>query len=79
MDSMDFIWGELQQAIEMKILEEQQEASSDTLPRTPEKQQEFPKSQFPSPESEGPPGESFYIFHLKIRWELGNSGIVIKG
>jgi hypothetical protein len=57
MDSMDFIWGELQQAIEMKILEEQQEASSDTPTRTPEKQQQFQETVVPPPEMERPPGE----------------------
>jgi hypothetical protein len=57
MDSMDFIWGELQQAIEMKILEEQQEASSVTPPRTPEKQQQFQDSTVPPCETERPPGE----------------------
>ena len=58
MDSMDYIWGELQRAIEMKILEEQEEASSATSPRTPEKQQQFQNPSVPPPETERPPGET---------------------
>lgn len=49
MDSMDFIWGELQRAIETKILEEQEHDSSDTR---------HVQSQDTIKEEELPPGET---------------------
>lgn len=62
MDSMDFIWGELQHAIEMKILEE---ASSEVTSHTDEKQQQYPipNSQV---EDEKLPGETLPIIFFSF-------------
>jgi hypothetical protein len=57
MDSMDFVWGELLRAIEMKILEEQREASSQSPSHAEEEQQQFQKPIVPPLDLERLPGE----------------------